>query len=152
MSEQTPKEKADPTLGCIIVVIALVALGVVMAVLNTSDDKPSSDVTSTPPPAVVPVSAAVLYRAYTGNEIAADGEYRGKVLAVSGIVESVGKDITGTPYVALGGPLRVQCMFPHGMENELVGLRPGQSVVIEGKCNGFLIEVLLTNCRLAAAQ
>ena len=135
-------------LGCAgAIVLLVIAIGIWSGVSGTKDAAtPEGGVY---PAAALPISAADLYRAYKANEVAADGAYKGKLLAVSGTVHNVGKDILGTPYVALDDALQVQCMFSPDQKAELADLRPGQSVVVEGKCDGFLIEVILRDCRVA---
>jgi len=49
----------------------------------------------------MPVLAGDLFADYRNNEISADSKYKGKVLAVSGKLDQVGKDITGDPYLTL---------------------------------------------------
>jgi hypothetical protein len=49
----------------------------------------------------VRVTATDLIRQYESNEVAADNQYKGKALAVSGTIEKVGKDIMDAPYVTM---------------------------------------------------
>jgi aspartyl/asparaginyl-tRNA synthetase len=94
------------------------------------------------------VSAGDLYSEYKANEVAADAQYKGKTVQVTGIVDSIGKDILDTAYVTLteGGEYEmwgVQCMFAEKYESELAQLSKGQTVTIQGKVEGYLINVLL---------
>jgi hypothetical protein len=52
------------------------------------------------PPSIA-VTAEQLRKAYEANEVSADDLYLGKVLEVSGVVDSIKKDFTGDPYVVL---------------------------------------------------
>lgn len=45
------------------------------------------------------VFAPDLVAAYKANEVAADARYKDKTIAVTGDVESIGKDLIGSPYV-----------------------------------------------------
>lgn len=57
---------------------------------------------SAPPPAPpIDVTAKDLQRAYDANEVAADQQYRGRVLRVTGSVRSIDKDFTDQPIVWL---------------------------------------------------
>ena len=94
-----------------------------------------------------------MYSAYEANEVAADAKYKSKILKVTGVVDSIGKDILDTPYVTLtsGGQYEVwgvQCMFDKKHEPELAQLTKGQTVTVQGKCDGYLINVLMKDCVL----
>ena len=65
---------------------------------------------------IVRISADKLLLEYQGNEIAADQKYRGRILQVSGMATSIGKNILDKPYSALGSGDKwevgcVQCLF-----------------------------------------
>lgn len=107
--------------------------------------------TSPPAPAAIEVTADELIQAYEANEVAADAKYEGKILNVTGVVDNVGKDIVDTPYVVLtsGGEWEVwgvQCMFDKEHEPELAQLAVGQTVTVQGRCSGYLINVLVRDC------
>jgi len=97
-----------------------------------------------------------LYQAYKQNEVAADERFDGKTIIVTGVVDSIGKDIIGTPYVTLrtesfGSNLYsawVQCMFADTAIEQLSQLRVGQEVKIKGKVSGYLVTVILRGCTL----
>ena len=98
------------------------------------------------------VSAEELFRAYEENELKADAAYKDKLFAVQGTVHSVGRDILGTPYVALraGGQaiFLVQCMFAAKDEARLAQITQGQTLTIAGKGGGKMGNVLLFDCWL----
>jgi hypothetical protein len=86
------------------------------------------------------VTADTLYRAYAENEIAADRDYKNKVLAVSGTISSIG---AGSQYAGPVVTLRVGntemaviCNLDHGQENAAAALKAGQKVIIKGRCQG----------------
>jgi hypothetical protein len=67
---------------------------------------------------------------------------------VSGVIDSVGKDMTDTMYVSLkgGGEFEmrgVQCFFADSDKGQLTGLSKGRYVTIKGKCEGLMMNVLL---------
>jgi len=102
--------------------------------------------TSVPP---IEVSAEELAVAYAGNEVAADNRYKGRILEVGGIVETIGKDILGEATIALStqAGLGVSCALGKQLQREIASLRPGQAVVIRGRCKGsFLGGPLLSDC------
>ena len=54
-------------------------------------------------PLPLEVSAADLFAAYDANEVAADNQYKGKQLAVTGTVAGINKDFTDEVYVEIAG-------------------------------------------------
>jgi predicted Zn finger-like uncharacterized protein len=94
-----------------------------------------------------------LLHAYEDNAIAADRDYKGKVVEVRGVVASVSKDILGTPFVLLTDGnefaiVGVQCLFPRSAADELTSLRKNHVVSIRGRCTGKFGNVLLDKCTL----
>lgn len=99
-------------------------------------------------PEVIEISAADLYSAYEANQVAADQQYKGRLLKVTGVVSSIGKDILGSPYIVLGSGDEwevwgVQCTFPSRYESRIAKLEKGQQVTVTGKCTGYFLNVLL---------
>lgn len=92
-----------------------------------------------------------LYRAYKENEIRADSQYKGKVLAVAGNVTDIGRDIVGDAYVCLAGSDRgsgIQCFFSRSDEGTLEQLSKGDNIHVVGECKGMMLwNVILFNCR-----
>jgi len=125
--------------------LILAIVGIVVGVAQQAT-KPESA-------AVIEITAPQLYSAYKANQVAADAKYKGVVLNVRGIVDSIGKDILDTPYITLssGGAYEiwgVQCMFSKEYEAELARLVKGQGVTVQGRCSGYLINVILRDCIL----
>jgi hypothetical protein len=98
------------------------------------------------------VEASDLQSEYDANEVAADQKYKGKILAVTGTVDSIGKDIVDTPYVTLKTAkliATVQCMFTERDADDLATIQKGDKVVVKGKCDGKLVNVILRGCIMA---
>jgi tRNA_anti-like len=145
---------------------ALVGLGVIANIVNPKDRRsdagapttgaPSRTAAPSPeaPPAIdVKVSAGDLFKAYEANEIAADQRFKDKLLEVTGKIDSIGKDILDTPYIALstGGQfeiLHVQAYFDEGALSQLANLSKGQSVTLHCRCDGKMMNVMLKDCTL----
>lgn len=73
------------------------------ATAQSSTSSSGSDASEKPKEASsIKVSAKEYYEAYDGNEVAADGKYKDKLIEITGEVESVEKTL-GTVYVALKG-------------------------------------------------
>jgi hypothetical protein len=99
----------------------------------------------------ISLTAEELHDAYTENGVAADERYRGRLLRVSGAVESINRDIVDRPYVMLHTRrgMGVQCFFPQGRSSSISSLRRGDDVVIRGRGNGNLATmVFLKDCSL----
>ncbi|HKQ99519.1 MAG TPA: hypothetical protein VJT09_02530 [Pyrinomonadaceae bacterium] len=89
-----------------------------------------------------PVTAEVLVEAYRRNEATADGEYKGKTLAVTGKVVRSGKDYLNRLYVNLKAEdnpiIEVHCTYNDTEADSMSALKEGQPVTIRGVCEGKL--------------
>tara|TARA_Y100000589_G_scaffold281807_1_gene278937 strand:- start:302 stop:736 length:435 start_codon:yes stop_codon:yes gene_type:complete len=96
------------------------------------------------------LSADTLFKAYDQNSVAADAKYEGKIVKVSGTIQSIGKDITDTAYLVIGGSGfldGVQCMLPVGQESSVANVSKGQYVTLKGKVSGAIMgNVIVRNC------
>jgi hypothetical protein len=87
----------------------------------------------------ISVSAYELGRAYQENEIAADQQYKGRMLSVHGDVRSIGKGAFGGLYVTIdsgSGARDIMCRFGKGGESKLATLRRGDTITVVGRCEG----------------
>lgn len=138
-----PKKKATPKafwLGLVIAGAAL-ALG-----WNNGLDKEFENISTVfvpnseaiaPVPSVISVSALQLFKDYKASKISADMAYKEKSLLVSGVVDSVNKNITEAPYLAIlgGGPSKtVRAQFPKNDLPKLSVLKRGQKITVA--CTG----------------
>jgi hypothetical protein len=88
------------------------------------------------------ISAVALFEAYSSNEAAADDEYKGKILEVTGVIDSVGKGLFDKIYIALKENNTqftlgaVRCNVTEDAEDDAKKLSKGQRVTIRGKCDG----------------
>jgi uncharacterized protein YqgC (DUF456 family) len=117
------------------------------AVKTTSDNAPVQQV------ATAKVTAIQLAEDYKANEIAADAKYKGKLLEISGIVGSIGKDILSTPYITFQTEQyaiinQVQCMFAKTDEQVLANLSKGQSVTVTGEVSGSVGNIIVNGCKV----
>ena len=96
------------------------------------------------------LSANKLFKEYDKNSVAADVKYEDKIVVVSGAIQSIGKDITDTAYLVIGGSGfldGVQCTLPSGQEGLVARVRKGQYVTLKGKVSGQMMgNVLVNNC------
>jgi hypothetical protein len=101
-------------------------------------------------PGATEMNALQLYQEYNANKVTADAKYKGKIISVTGTIKDIGRDMEDGPYVTLGTEQvlsAVQCMFSKQDEPLLARLSKGQSLTIQGKCDGLaIISVILSNC------
>ena len=156
--------------GCLLVAALLTA----SCAPGATEEKPAPPEERETPPVTesgtVSVTAAQLFVSFDDNETAADAQYEGKVLNVSGVVTSIGiveigirqpevdEAILGQPLVVLTDGRgrrnwRVHCVFDREDQSQLAGLTEGEEATITGdysSCRyppgpGF---ILLRKCRL----
>lgn len=105
------------------------------------------------PEPIVAVTAPALFAAYDANEISADDKFKGKMLAVTGKIDSIGKDILDTMYLTLSNGeefaiMGVQAFFEDDAGKQLARLTKGQKVTVLCRCDGKLGNVMLKECSL----
>lgn len=157
---QTEEHKLTSTQIMLIigVILSILVLAFLSDINSNNGEKPSQLSTAQTPPesAEVMVDASTLTSEYNSNEIAADQKYKGKLVEVTGRVDSISKDITGAPYVSLREEYSfegVQCMFERENEGILVNLAKGDFVTLRGQVAGFSIgQVVLRGCALKMSQ
>jgi hypothetical protein len=94
-----------------------------------------------------------LYSAY-GDKITADTKLVDKILKVTGVVDKiVVNDIHEIYYIILTGTVKkedqhVRCTFDKKDKHELDRLTEGQTVTVEGKYDGYRINIILVDCAL----
>jgi hypothetical protein len=107
---------------------------------------PTHTTTNAKPLIKVPVRQ--LIKDYDNNEISADQKYKGRLVEISGIVGDIKRDLLGNIYVTVGtGKLieipQAQCFFDEASESIAAGLSKGDSVVIRGRVEGLMMNVLI---------
>jgi hypothetical protein len=93
-------------------------------------------------------SATEMARQYALNEVAADEQFKGRLVNVRGTVKTIAKDITNTPYVILdgGSAADIQALFSKDDAGSLTSLRPGSEINVRCHSSGKLINILLRDC------
>lgn len=134
-----------PSSGLLAVVLALAALVSACADAGEEGAEPLE------PPLVV--TAAQLLTAYAADELSADELYRGRVLAVSGHVVGLGRDLNDAAFVTLdpgeeAGAVGVQCLFDKRRASAVARLKKGQRLTVVGRCDGKFGNVMLRECAL----
>lgn len=135
----------------ILSVVAL--LGLVFLAAGSLDDDEEKDEEVEKAEATVSVTAKELHDAYEANEVAADDEYKDKVIEVAGTVTGISKNpITDEMYLELGTSnqfMDVHAYFSDKHGDELKSTSKGQDVKLKCKCKGKTMNVKLENCTFA---
>ena len=111
-------------------------------------------VEATPAPEAIKVTAVQMSADYKENEVAADAKYKNKTVEISGSVDTIGKDILDTPYIAFQTASqydildRVQCMFSKSDEAELAAVTKGQKITLRGEVSGKLGNIIVKGCEI----
>ena len=118
---------------------------------STSTSKPSS------PTQTIKITASELYAEYNANPIAADLKYKNNLLEISGYIYMISEDRAGEYYVLLAGAgiyqEGIECFFDSKYAPELALLNNGQSLAVDGTCQGLEgINVYVIDCALAQTQ
>ncbi|NLE08559.1 MAG: hypothetical protein GX631_04820, partial [Dehalococcoidales bacterium] len=101
------------------------------------------------------IKADDIISAYENEGAGADARYANKVLRISGIIQKVDIRQTMSVYALVleaseSHPLRqtVRCVFPVNYGTELTRFVPGQTVTVQGKYDGSIINISMRDCIL----
>lgn len=135
-----------------IVAGGIILIVIVIAIATSGEGTPTPAQPQVTEPTGVAITAAELCSAYEDNEIAADAQYKGEVLDITGVVESISK-VLGTPFVVLTDGdewalCSAQCFFSTKDEPILAQLSKGQVITVRGKCDGYFLNVTVKNCKV----
>lgn len=164
-AKRCPNCGAIPHLGIqifgLVLMVILVFLMAIAIFSNDTEYTPGTPSTSpvareSNAPEAIEIDAADLWAAYDENELNADGQYKNKVLSVTGTVSEITRDLlTDTPCILLKandsiGIYSIQCYFSDKSEYDAVAsVKDGDEITITGKCSGKTINVILRNCSIA---
>jgi DNA-directed RNA polymerase subunit RPC12/RpoP len=106
-------------------------------------------------PAEESLSVLELAARFRDNNAGAEQHHVGKVFQLTGRVDSIGKEISGTPFLSLceniqGEVFTVRCLFD--ASDALEGVRPGDTVTVDGRCRGSFPIVILEECQLSKPE
>ena len=128
------KKKTSAFTWIVTAILGFIVIGMVTGGNDGTSNRVSS--ASTPAAAAAPpisVSAVELARAYERNEAAADAAYKGRLLQVTGVVDSIDKDLFDNTVVHLDGVntfLSVAAQLEESEEQQAIALRKGQTVTV----------------------
>ena len=94
------------------------------------------------------VEATALFKAYNADENAANAQYLGKTIAVSGTIAMVAKTEGAPTKITLetGEEFGVICELDALSQHTRTDFNTGESVTFKGKCDGLNLDVQLTRC------
>jgi len=102
------------------------------------------------------VTVEELYSAYGADKVAADTKFTNKILYVTGVVDKiVVNDIHNIYYIILTSAEKkeewnVRCTFDRKQGAKLNRLTPEQTVTVQGKYDGYKVNILLKECVLVS--
>lgn len=120
--------------------------------INTNVESKESALEPRVEETVLEVTATKMIADYKANEIAADGTYKDKLVKVTGVVGTIGKDVLNNPYVTLTnetpyGLEAVQCFFSRADESTLTNLSKDTRITMQGRVSGMsLTNVMIKEC------
>ncbi len=110
---------------------------------------------SEPMPPEIEITVGELLSAYEENGKAADAKFKNKILKVTGIVKRIeAKDTLDIYYITLTDAgktlllIDVRCFFDRKHGPELNLLTSGQTVTVQGKYDGSMINIRMSDCFL----
>lgn len=148
-------------LGCVGVIAILAVIGNLTGRLahqapesSRTSESPQTSEGAQPPQAAAPISidAVQLWQDYDANEVAADNAYKGRHLAVKGVVQSIDKDFMDNIVVHLEAPntfMPTMATMQSSQATAAAELSKGD--VVEMLCVGagrFVGSPALRGCRL----
>jgi hypothetical protein len=112
--------------------IALIVIVGAISGKTPNSGNTTNQQTSAPQKEIVRATAQELFDAYESNEVATDIRLKGKIIEISGRVQSVNKNAFDSMYVALETRNQFMSANVHPNkqdESKIAGLRRGQNVV-----------------------
>jgi hypothetical protein len=156
MEEKTKKKFYKKWWFWVIIVIVVLAIAGSSSENNQPGTTVKTPVQNQPEQKVeaIKLSAENLRQAYKANEVNGDNLYKGKLVEISGTVDSIGKDVMKEAYITFETPEsvsfdKVQCMFNQTEEAGLAQLKKGQAIKVQGTVSGATIgSVIVKNCKI----
>jgi len=96
------------------------------------------------------MTTSQLLSEFEQNEDSANKKYLNQIIQVTGTIESISPDSTGTN-VLLGtdNPMAgVNCRFDKEIEFKIKNLKVNDSIKVKGQCSGYVMDALLSRCDL----
>jgi len=93
------------------------------------------------------LSAEDLVKAFETDETASSSRYTGKIVEVTGTIQSVRPGENNALTISLNSGSILSSVICTLQENpDTSDFRTGEQITLRGECSGFLMDVLLNNC------
>lgn len=97
------------------------------------------------------IKAKEILKAYEENEVGADQKYKGKIVQISGVVDTVGKGMFDSSFVTVGSgkPYEfrlIQCGIEKSEESVVANMKPKQKITIKGRVTGLFGNIGIDDC------
>lgn len=147
---------------CIVVFAIIFISFVAKSLVEQSGSNNSTHATISSQVAAASTSEAVTYEAvplatllsqYKDNEVRAGEYFKGKNIQITGIVESVKRDILNSIYITMGTGRNIeipmaQCLFDEKQKSQVTSLRNGDIVTVRGRVSGLMFNVIIRECSI----
>jgi uncharacterized protein YecT (DUF1311 family) len=141
--------------GSLASVLLLVVIGLYYS-SNNSEKQRSSPPETVPTESAIPVDATRLFDDYKANEVSADNSYKGRQLAVAGVVQSINKDFSDDTYLALATAnefMPVHADLQQRFIGQAASLVKGQSITVICTGSGMVVgSPILKDCAIAPPE
>jgi hypothetical protein len=126
-------------------------VGVALLMAGCAKTLPDQDLRITEATPQVKVSADILWKDYQSDRSAADRQYHGKALLVTGVITGIDKATPLAQFVmfgqADGKPPGVQAnLLTDTADQVLAGLEPKQRITLKCFCDGLSTNLILKSC------
>jgi hypothetical protein len=133
--------------------VILIVIALLSAVMVWKYTFRKSETSVSEQKAEIEMKASELVKDYEMNENAANQKYIGKIILVSGIVNSIDTDSLNITVVLKesSATAGVMCSFDKN-KVDVTQITPGTSVNIKGVCTGYLMDVVMNKCSLESGN
>lgn len=135
----------------VVCLVVIVASGVHLFRYEASRKGSSGEHQVLPANVIPEVTAQAILREYSDNEVRADQQFKGRPWVVTGIIESIGKDLIGRPYLILTSDgaaayPAIQAVFQRDATDAIAQLHKRYSVRVTCTCEGKTMHVQFSDC------
>ena len=162
------KKKRNIIITVIVVVLAISFVGFIFgerdnSESNTPVDKKTDQKQEQPPQKQKEtnkpnieyyLTATELIEEVNENGVAADNKYEDKIIQVTGKIRSIDSDIAGRSYITFDNDnnkydiVSIQCYFDKNDIEQIVNLKPDETVTVYGTYKNRTLNVSLKNCQI----
>jgi hypothetical protein len=140
--------------GILLIISSVIAMG---GLIVNNGSSTSANIIShplaTPKPVVASLTVKQVFDAYTENEVRANSDYKGNIIAVTGTIYDISSTSNGGAKINLrydDSWNNVSCVFSNSDDvKKIATMSKGDTITVKGRCDGkSLWEVFLKDCTL----